>query len=63
MTVRELIEMLETLDQDMPVVLMGGNSGGYVDSIDDYILEGSVRTFYGEDYDAVVIHGNQVGMI
>lgn len=62
MTVRELINELENYDDNMKVVTKNENGGGYVDCVSSsYTIE--VRTFYGNDYEAVVLVGGQVGMV
>ena len=62
MTVRELIEELEDYDGNMRVVIRGCNSGGYVDST-KYVSRTEVTSFWGNDYDAVLIGGGeQLGM-
>ena len=61
MTVRELINTLESYKDDEEVVIKGDNSGGYVDSI--YNTEvGTIRAQYGDDFQAVILVGSQVGM-
>ena len=60
MTVKELREILERYKDDTEVVLSAENSGGYVDSIDNVRI-GTVRAFFGKDFQAVIIDGNQVG--
>ena len=61
MTVKELKNTLEYYDEDMEVLINGDNSGGYVDSINDTDIE-DIRAFYGNDFQAVVLNGRQVGM-
>ena len=61
MTVRELIEELEDYDGNMRVVIRSCNSGGYVDST-KYVSRTEVTGFWGNDYEAVLISGSQVGM-
>lgn len=62
MKVKELIKVLERYDSEMEVVTNGRNSGGYVDSIYNVRI-GTVRAFYGNDFQAVIIDGeDQVGM-
>ena len=62
MKVKELIKVLERYDSEMEVVTNGQNSGGYVDSIYN-VRVGMVRASYGNDFQAVIIDGeDQVGM-
>ena len=62
MTVKELRNELENYDDDMKVVCKNENGGGYVDCVSDLYTK-AVRTFFGDDYRAVVLAGGQVGMI
>ena len=57
MTVRDLIDELECYDEDAKVVLKPSNST-YVDSIGG-TNEGEIRSFWGNDFNAVVIYGNE----
>lgn len=61
MTVQQLIDELKYYNEDMEVVIRGGNSGGYVDSTDN-VSTTEVTGFWGNDYEAVLISGSQVGM-
>lgn len=62
MTVADLISELECYDEDMEVIIKGSNSM-YVDSIRT-TMESEVRAFYGDDWSAVVICGDeQVGAV
>lgn len=66
MTVRDLIEELEQFDEDMEVRIgMIQNYGSnFAMNIIDNIAEHNIRSFYGEDFKAVVItEGNQVGTV
>ena len=62
MTVKELRNQLANFDDDMKVVCKNENGGGYVDCVSDLCTK-EVRTFYGDDYNAVVLVGGQVGMV
>ncbi len=62
MTVRELIGELECFSGDDQVVFKASNSM-YVDSVDLVDMD-TVRAFYGDDYDAVVVYASeQVGAV
>lgn len=66
MTVRELIEMLEEFDEDMEVVIgMIQNYGSnFAMRMVDDIAEHRINTFYGKDFNAVVLtEGNQIGVV
>lgn len=66
MTVRDLIEELEQFDEDMEVRIgMIQNYGSnFAMNIIDNIAEHNIRSFYGNDFKAVVItEGNQVGTV
>ena len=66
MTVRDLIEMLEEFDEDMEVRIgMIQNYGSnFAMSIVDDIAEHKIRTFYGNDFRAVVLtEGHQIGTV
>lgn len=66
MTVRELIEELENFDGDMEVRIgMIQNYGSnFAMSICDNIEEHEIKSFYGEDYNAVVLtEGSQIGTV
>lgn len=66
MTVRDLIEMLEEFDEDMEVrigMIQNYGSNFAMNIIDD-IAEHTIRTFYGDDFKAVVItEGEQIGTV
>lgn len=64
MTVGELINLLERLDEDKEIVIKASNSD-YVDEIRDYISGTvNVRSMRGNDFDAYVLTGNeQIGMV
>lgn len=65
MTVRELIDMLKSFDDDMEVVIgMQQNYGtDFAMEIRD-VEEYDISAFYGEDYKAVVItEGGQCGSV
>ena len=65
MTVRELIDMLESFDDDIEVVIgMQQNYGtDFAMEIRD-VEEYDISAFYGEDYKAVVItEGGQCGSV
>ena len=66
MTVRDLIEMLEEFDEDMEVRIgMIQNYGSnFAMNIVNDIAEHNIRTFYGEDFRAVVLtEGHQIGTV
>jgi len=56
MTVRNLIDVLENYDEDARVVIKSCNSM-YVDDIES-AYEYEIRSFYGNDFNAVVICGD-----
>ena len=66
MTVRDLIEMLEEFDEEMEVrigMIQKYGSNFAMNIIDD-IAEHRIRSFYGDDFKAVVLtEGNQVGTV
>lgn len=66
MTVRDLIEMLEEFDEDMEVrigMIQNYGSNFAMNIIND-IAEHNIRTFYGNDFKAVVLtEGNQIGTV
>lgn len=66
MTVRDLIEMLEEFDGDMEVRIgMQQHYGSdfAMDIVDD-VAEYNIRTFYGDDFRAVVLtEGEQIGVV
>ena len=66
MKVRDLIEELEQFDEDMEVrigMIQNYGSNFAMNIIDD-IAEHKIRSFYGDDFKAVVItEGNQVGAV
>ena len=66
MTVRELIEMLEEFDGDMEVrigMIQKYGSDFAMDIADD-IAEHNIRTFYGENFRAVILtEGEQIGTV
>ena len=66
MTVRDLIDMLEEFDEDMEVRIgMIQNYGSnFAMNIDYDIAEHNIRTFYGEDFKAVILtEGEQIGSV
>lgn len=66
MTVRDLIEMLEEFDEDMEVRIgMIQNYGSnFAMSIMNDVAVHNIRTFYGDDFKAVVLtEGHQVGTV
>ena len=66
MTVRDLIEMLEEFDEDMEVRIgMIQNYGSnFAMNIVEDVAEHRIRSFYGDDFKAVVItEGNQIGTV
>jgi hypothetical protein len=66
MTVRDLIEELENFDGDMEVrigMIQNYGSNFAMNIIDD-IAEHKIRSFYGDDFKAVVLtEGNQIGTV
>lgn len=66
MKVRDLIEELEQFDEDMEVrigMIQNYGSNFAMNIIDD-IVEHRIRSFYGEDFKAVVLtEGNQIGTV
>ena len=66
MKVRDLIDALEQFDEDMEVRIgMIQNYGSnFAMNICDDVEEHRIRSFYGDDFRAVVItEGNQVGTV
>ena len=66
MTVRDLIEMLEEFDEDMEVCIgMIQNYGSnFAMNIVDDVAEHKIRTFYSNDFRAVVLtEGHQIGTV
>lgn len=66
MTVRDLIEMLEEFDEDMEVRIgMIQNYGSnFAMNIVDEVAKHKIRSFYGDDFKAVIItEGNQIGTV
>lgn len=66
MTVRELIDELENYDEDTEVRIgMIQNYGSnFAMNIMCNVEEHTIRSFYGDDYKAVVLtEGNQVGTV
>ena len=61
MTIRELINELQEYDENIEIVFNPENSD-YVDSPRS-IQKKEVRAFWGKDYKAIVIKGEQVGMV
>lgn len=59
MKVKELINILERYGDDTEVVFSAENTN-YVDTIYNARI-GTVRAFFGKDYQAVILDGNQVG--
>ena len=66
MKVRDLIEELEQFDEDMEVrigMIQNYGSNFAMNIIDD-IAEHKIRSFYGDDFKAVVLtEGNQIGTV
>lgn len=66
MKVRDLIEELEQFDEDMEVrigMIQNYGSNFAMNIIED-VAEHKIRSFYGEDFKAVVLtEGNQVGTV
>jgi hypothetical protein len=66
MKVRDLIEELEQFDDDMEVRIgMIQNYGSnFAMNVVDEIAEHTIKSFYGDDFKAVVItEGNQIGTV
>lgn len=64
MTVRELIELLQDIEEEETrVVFSSDNGGGYVDDVTFDVDLKHIRKFYGADEKAVVLYGEQVGMV
>lgn len=66
MTVRDLIEMLEEFDEDMDVcigMIQNYGSNFAMNIVDDVEMH-TIKSFYGDDFKAVVItEGNQIGTV
>ena len=66
MKVRDLIEELENFDEDMEVrigMIQNYGSNFAMNIIDD-IAEHTIKSYYGDDFKAVVItEGNQIGVV
>ena len=66
MTVRDLIEMLEEFDENMEVrigMIQNYGSNFAMNIIDD-IAEHTIKSFYGDDFKAVVLtEGHQIGTV
>lgn len=66
MTVRDLIDILETYDGDMKVRIGMRQTYGsdFAMDVEYDIAEHKIRAFYGRDYKAVVItEGSQCGVV
>lgn len=66
MTVRELIDQLEQFDDDMEVRIgmIQRYGSNFAMNICDNIEEHRINSFYGEDYNAVIItEGSQIGTV
>lgn len=66
MTVRELIDILESYDDDMEVIIGMRQTYGtdFAMEINYDVEERKIRAFYGKDYKAVVItEGSQCGAV
>lgn len=66
MTVRDLIDILETYDDDMEVRIgMRQDYGSdFAMDVEYDVAEHKIRAFYGNDYKAVVItEGSQCGVV
>lgn len=66
MKVRDLIEELEQFDEDMEVRIgMIQNYGSnFAMNIVDDVAEHTIKSFYGDNYKAVVLtEGNQIGTV
>lgn len=66
MTVRDLIEILEEFDEDMEVRIgmIQTYGSNFAMNICEDVEEHKIRTFYGKDFNAVVItEGNQIGTV
>lgn len=62
MTVRELIDELECLNEDAEIVIQVSNSS-YPESIRAISYQ-TIRSFYGNDIEAYIIKGDeQIGMV
>lgn len=66
MTVRDLIEILETYDEDMKVVIgmIQHYGSNFAMNVVDEVAEHQIKTFYGNDFKALVLtEGNQIGVV
>ena len=66
MTVRDLIEMLEEFDEDMEVCIgmIQKYGSNFAMNVVDDIATHNIRTFYDEDFKAVVLtEGHQIGTV
>jgi hypothetical protein len=66
MTVRDLIEILETYDEDMEVIIgmIQTYGSNFAMRIVNDIAEHRINTFYGKDFNAIVLtEGNQIGIV
>lgn len=66
MTVRDLIDALEQFDEDMEVRIgmIQTYGSNFAMNICNDVEEHTIRTFYGNDFQAVVItEGNQIGTV
>ena len=66
MTVRDLIEILETYDDDMEVIIgmIQTYGSNFAMRIVDDIAEHRINTFYGKNFNAIVLtEGNQIGVV
>ena len=65
MTVGELISILEDFDEDMPVKIgMIQNYGSNFAMEISEVEEHTIKAWYGNDYNAVVItEGSQIGIV
>ena len=62
MTVGQLIRELKCLDEKQKVIFKPENNDyGY--SISDIETGKGIASFYGKDYKAIVLHGNQCGAV
>ena len=66
MKVRELIEILEDFDENMEVRIgmVQRYGSNFAKEVSKNVKEHMIRSFYGDDYNAVVItEGSQVGVV
>ena len=66
MTVRDLIEMLEEFDEDMEVCIgmIQRYGSDFAMNICDDVEKHKIRSFYGDDFKAVVLtEGEQIGTV